>query len=176
MRDREVKEEEKFENIETGRRVDPYLSYRHTIQTDTEVIHRVTDSDDSIIRNVFVRNGSYEVWVKVRSLNEYGYELQPEERVSEAEFEAICLKHSAMKANSTVSLDDAYSALSEAVENDEEDAVDHLLIATYYAAKADPEIDENTVGDLRDFVHEQTGHVDTSHPETVRGALDDAME
>jgi hypothetical protein len=176
MQDRPVEEDKKFENVETGARIHPYLSYRHTIQSDTEVIHRVTDSDDSIIRNVFVRNGSYEVWVKVGSLNEHGYELQPEERVSEAEFEAICLKHKAMKANPKISLDYAYSALTEAVENEEEDAINHLLIATYHAAKTDPEVDENTIGDLRDFVHEQTGHVDTSDPETVRGALDDAIE
>jgi hypothetical protein len=176
MQDRPVEEEKKFENVETEERIHPYLSYRHTIQSGTEVIHRVTDSDDSVIRNVFVRNGSYEVWVKVGSLDEHGYELQPEERVSEAEFEAICFKHKAMKANPKISLDDAYSALTEVVENEEEDAVDHLLIATYYAAKADPEVDKNTVGDLRDFVHEQTGYVDTSDPETVLGALDDATE
>jgi len=176
MQDRPVEEDKKFENIETGARIHPYLSYRHTIQSDTEVIHRVTDSDDSIIRNVFVRNGSYEVWVKVGSLDEHGYELQPEERVSEAEFEAICLKHKAMNSDPAVSLDDAYSALTEAVEKEEKEAVDHLLIATYYTAKTDSEIDEDIVADLRDFVHQQTGHVDTSDPEIVRGALDDVME
>jgi len=176
MRDREVEEEKKFENTETGTRIHPYLSYRHTIQSDTEVIHSVTDSDDSVIRSVFVRNGSYEVWVKVGSLDEHGYELQPEERVSEGEFEAICLKHRAINSDPAVSLNDAYSTLTEAVENNEEDAIDHLLIATYYAAKINPEVEEDTVADLRDFVHEQTGHVDTSDPGAVLGALDDAME
>jgi len=47
----------------------------------------------------------------------------------------------------------------------------HLLIATYCAARQEPELDDGLVDELRELVHEQTGHVDTSHPETLRKTL-----
>ena len=107
----------------------------------------------------------------------YGYELQPEERVSAAEFDAIVLKCRAIRsdrgggAEPAVQFDETLAALTDELRSDEPDPAvcEHLLIATYYAAKIDPDVDDEVVAEFRDVVHEYTNHVDTSHPDCDKG-------
>ena len=116
--------------------------------------------------------------------DEYGYELQPEERVSAAEFDAIVLKCRAIRsdrgggAEPAVQFDETLAALTDELRSDEPDPAvcEHLLIATYYAAKIDPDVDDEVVAEFRDVVHEYTNHVDTSHPETLKRTPEKATD
>lgn len=119
------------------------------------------------------------MWVKAAARDAYGYAHRPDEQVSDAERQAIALKCDAIKtdrtvgAGPTVSLSDAMLRLTGELHQDDPDLMvaGHLLIATYYAAKQEPALEDGFVDDLRELVHEQTGHVDTSHPETLQETL-----
>lgn len=178
----EVPPEEEWLNVKTGDRRHPYGMYKYVNRKDIEVVSSISDEDNRPKRWVYVHKGKYCVWFKASAEDEYGYDLQPEERVSDAEFDAIQLKCDAIEADQfqnadpAVYFDEAYEALEEAVNEKAELAViEHLIIATYYAAKMDPEMDEDFVDDLREIVHEKTNHVDTSHPETLNNALSDTL-
>lgn len=101
-----------------------------------EVVSSVVDDDNHPKRWVIVRVGTHEAWVRVADADEYGYPLRPAERVSEAELEAITLKHAAIQDGSIVSVETARPL----VDTGGPDRVRHALVALYYAAKADPEV------------------------------------
>lgn len=174
--------EQEWVNVETGKRRHPYDMHKTVNQASIEVVSSESDDENHPKRWVWVRDGEQQVWVKANALDEYGYELQPEERVSEAELAAIQLKCDAIRADRLVGADpavrfnEAYEALEEAVNEDADNAViEHLIIATYYAAKMDPDMDDS-VDELRELVHEQTSHVDTSHPETLKQVLNEKID
>ncbi len=136
-----------------------------------EVTNCVSDSENYAIRWVFIRDGEYEAWVKVPHVEEYGYEIQPDERVSEAELEAIILKQRAIQDGPSVSM----ATVRDLLEQKHEDQLPHALVALYYAAKADPTVPEAEVDSIRELVHEHTGYVDTSHQPTVRRILEEVL-
>ena len=179
----DVPPEREWVNIETETRIHPYEMHKIASLDYVEVINRETDDTGTIKRWVLFRDGKYEVWVKAAARDAYGYAHQPDEQVSNAEREAITLKCDAIEtdrtvgADPTVSLGDAMLRLTDELNQDDPDlaVAGHLLIATYYAAKQEPALEDSFVDDLRELVHEQTGHVDTSHPETLRETLDSAV-
>ena len=179
----DVPPEREWVNIETETRIHPYEMYKITSMDYVEVINKETDDEGRIARWVLLRGGEYEVWVEAAARDAYGYPRQPDEQVSDAEREAITLKCDAIETDRTigadpsVSLSDAMMRLTDELNKDDSDLMvaGHLLIATYYAAKQEPAVEDGFVDDLRELVHEQTGHVDTSHPETLRETLDSAV-
>ena len=179
----DVPPEREWVNIKTETRIHPYEMYKITSMDYVEVINKETDDEETIVRWVLLRDGEYEVWVKAAARDAYGYARRPGERVSEAEREAIALKCDAIEtdrtigADSTVSFSDAMVRLTDELDKDDPDlaVAGHLLIATYYAAKQETALENEFVDELRELVHEQTGHVDTSHPETLRDTLDSAV-
>lgn len=175
----DVSSEHEWVNIETETRIHPYEMYKVASLDYVEVIDRETDDEGTIKRWVLLRDGEYEVWVKAAARDAYGYARRPDEQVSDAEREAITLKCEAIKTDRTVgadpivSLSDAMLRLTDELHQDDPDLMiaGHLLIATYYAAKQEPALEDGFVNELRELVHEQTGHVDTSHPETLQETL-----
>lgn len=169
-----VPPEKEFINVETGTRIHPYGRYKTINFPEVELVSSVTDEDDAFIREVTIRDGEYEVWVKAGFYNEYGYELQPAERVSAAEFRAICLKQRAMGEEGDVTVSEIRELLDP---EPPAEAVEHLLIAVYYAMKVDPEVDEKTVTEYHDSMREKTGYFDRDRitPEDIVGMLDDAI-
>lgn len=177
--DIDTPDEEYWVEVDGDRRTHPYAMHRTVNQDEVEVVSSISDDDNHPKRWVIVRDGEHEVWVQVAELDTYGYELQPDEQVSDAELEAISLKQAAMRDEwaasddaSTVSVDEA----QELVDAGEPDQVGHALVALYYAAKTDPDVPEEDVDDLREIVHEHTDHVDTSHVATVEGILDEVRD
>ncbi len=150
-------------------RLHPYAMHRHVNRDDVEVVSVVSDEENHPKRWVVIQDGEYRCWVKVTSQDEYGYELRTDEQVSDAELEAIALKHAAIRDGSSVSVE-AAKAL---VDRGEPGQVRHALIALYYAAKADSGVPDEDVARIREVVTEYTGHVDTSHHPTVMGILRD---
>lgn len=155
-----------------GDRLMSSYSMFKTVNLDfIEVTNSVSDSDNYAIRWVFIREGEYEAWVKVPHVEEYGYEIQPDERVSEAELEAIVLKQRAIRPGKSVSM----AAVTELLEREHPDQIYHGLVALLHAAKADPTVPATEVDSIRDRLHERTGYVDTDHPPTVRRILEDVL-
>lgn len=180
---RPAPEHKHWENIETGERIHPYLAYKHDPRNDIELVAQQSNDEGKIKRRVIIRDGEYEVWVQVEALDEYGYDLQPEETVSDAEFDAIVFKRELMEADSIIgeteppaTFEEADAKLQDALDDGEQDAINHRLIAHYYAAKMDPDVPDEMVEELRELMQEQTGHVDTSVPEVLGKTLDKARE
>lgn len=177
-----VEEAKKWQNIQTGTRIHPYANHKRINQAATEVISLESGEEGSLIRIVLIDDGSYEVWVKVAYLDEYGYSLRPEETVPEAVFDAIVFKCKLLEADRMkgaeppVSFEEARTRVQAAAADWNEEAMLHLLIGLYYAAKMDPAVSDDTVADFREMIHEHTGHVDTSNPEVLRNGLDDVLE
>ena len=159
--------------VEVGgsREFHPYGMHRLVNLRGVEVVNSVTDDERHPRRWVLVRDGGHEVWVQRRHEDEYGYPLRPAERVSDRELEAITLKQRAISDGASVSFEEA----SRFVDSDDPAVLSHALIAGYYAAKADPDVADEDVDDLRETVREKTGHVDTDHVPTVLGILDDVL-
>ena len=184
MRVDEVPPEKEWINVETGDRKHPFSMFKTTNLPYVEVTASESNEKNHSRRWVYIHDGEYQVWVHASTQDEYGYELQPEERVSEREFEAINLKCRAIKtdrvggAEPDVRFNEALDVLTDELQSDEPDSTvcAHLLIATYYAAKTDPSVDDEVVVEFRDLVHEYTSHVDTSHPETLQRTLGQALE
>lgn len=150
----------------------PYGMHKTVNRDDVEVVNCISEENDKQPKRwVVINEGTYEAWVRVAVRDEYGYDVRPEERVSEPEFEAITLKHEAIRDGSTVPVGEAKSL----VENGDPDQVPQALVALYYAAKADPEVPDEDVDTLRELMHEHTRHVDTSHTPTLRRILDDHL-
>lgn len=148
-------------------RAHPYGMYKLVNQREIEVTNSITTTEKNPRRWVILRDGEYEVWVLQRYEAEYGYQLQPDERVSPAERDAIDLKQRALQNPSTVTLDELQSY----TERDDPSVLKHVLIAAYYVAKAHPEIPGENVTQLREQLREQTGHVDLDHVPTVKSIL-----
>lgn len=151
------------------RRVHPYGMHRKVNRNTVEVVASSSDGDNYPKRWVLVKNGTHEVWVKVADQNKYGYPLHPEERVSEAELKAIALKQAALRDGSNVAVTEAQALIDTGKPVQRR----HALIALYYAAKADPDISARYVDRLREVMHEQTGHVDTSQQSTLQRIIRD---
>lgn len=167
--DIDVPPEAYWTELESNRRKHPYGMHR-TVNLDyVEVIHSISDEENHPKRWVLVNDGTVEVWVQVGDLEEYGYELQPDEQVSSAELEAINLKHAAIRDGTSVSVKEARTF----VESSNSEQMSHALITLYYTAKADSTVAEDTIEKLRDIIQEHTGHVDTSHIPTVVEILND---
>lgn len=177
-----VEEAKKWQNIQTGKRIHPYAKHKRINRTAIEVISRERDDEDNVIRIVLIDDGSYEVWVKVEYLDKYGYSIRPEETVPEAVFDAIVFRCELLEADRTVgaeppvSFEEARTRFYEVADDWNGEAMGHLLIGLYYAAKMDKTVSDDIVAELRELVHEQTGHVDTSNPEVLRSVLDDVLE
>ena len=173
--DRDVPAEAYWVEVGGEGRIPPFGMYKTTNLDSVEVVNSVTNENGNPRRWVFVRDGEHEVWVKAAQRDEYGYELRPDERVSEAELEAIGLKQAAMRDGSSVSVEEARALL----ESGEPEQARHALIALYYGAKADPDVTDEDVDALREITREHTGHVDTSHLPTlmrILGDVDDGNE
>jgi hypothetical protein len=172
LSDVDVSPEAYWTKVGREQRKHPYDMHR-TVNLDyIEVIHSVSDEENHPKRWVIVNDGTIEVWVRVADLDDYGYELQPDERVSAAELEAINLKHAAMRDGTHVPVEEALAF----VESATSEQLHHALIALYYAAKADPTVPADDVDTLRETVHEHTSHVDTSHTPTLLAILGDAID
>ena len=176
--------EREWINVATGDRIHPYSMHKIANLAYVEVTNKETDQNGSLKRWVLIRDGEYETWVEAAAQDVYGYPRRPGEEVSQAEREAIELKCRAIRTDRTVGADpdvsigDALAPLIEELATDEPNhaVARHLLIATYYAAKQNPGLEEGIVGELRELVHESTGHVDTSHPGSLQGALERALD
>lgn len=158
--------------VDGGDPISPYAMHRIVNRIDVDVVHRETTDDRRPRRWVIVRNGVLEAWARVGDADEYGYPIRPDERPSDAELEAIHLKHAAMNDGESVDVADARAMMSEGDRNQ----IGHALIALFYAARADPDVPTADVDTLRDLMHEHTGHVDTSHVPTVRRILGSALD
>lgn len=163
-------DEEYWLSVGTDREIHPYGMHKKVNRDDVEVVHCVSD-DRSPRRWVLVTNGQHEAWVMRKFLGEYGYDVRPDERVSNDELEAITLKQNAVKDGESVSIHEAKALLDDA----EPPQFNHALVALYYAAKADPSITDEDVDEIRELMHEHTGHVDTNHKPTVKRILDEHL-
>lgn len=168
----EVPPEKEFINVETESRVHPYGRYKTINRLDVELVSSITGPDSSFIREVTIKDGEYEVWVLAGEYDDYGYPLQSDERVSDAEFHAISLKQAAIRDGESVSLREIEGLLTS---DPPKAAISHLLIAFYYAAKANPAIDRDRLRAYHDRMREQTGHVDTSDPDILMEILKDVL-
>lgn len=110
-------------------------------RNDIEVVNSVTDDENHPKRWVLVRDGEYQVWVRVAEADEYRYELQPEECVLEAELEAISLKQAALQDGTAVSVEGARAL----VDSGEVEQIQHPLVVVCYAAKANPDVTDEDV-------------------------------
>lgn len=164
-----VPEAKKYVNVVSGRRIHPYGLVNRVNSDDVEVVECISDDDNRPLRCVTITNEWYEVWVPAAVQDEYGYELRDDERVSDAEFEAIAFKHRAMQRDTDVTVEEAEDAI---LSEPSPEVLEHLIIAFFFAAKADPAIDTETVDRLRERVRDLTGFVDTSHLPTVKENLD----
>lgn len=170
--DEDFPEEEHWTEVGGEGQLNPYSMHKIVNQNTVEVLECISDEDRSPQRWVFIRDGEYEVWVKEKYKDEYGYELQPEEQVSESQLEGIKLKQGAMKNGEDVSVEEA----RELVYTGEPEQVGYALIALYYAAKSDPEIPDEDLDKIRETMTEHTGHVDTSHKPTVKRILGETLD
>lgn len=152
-------------------RLHPYGMHKTVNRNAVEVVKAVVDDNNNPKRWVLVRDGTHEAWVRIADADEYGYPLRPAELVSKAELKAINLKHEAIQDGSSVQVETARTL----VDTGGPDQVRHGLVALYYAAKADPDVTDADVDNLREVMHEHTRHVDTSHEPTVRGILEDVI-
>lgn len=159
--------------VDGDTRIHPYGMHKTVNRRDVEVVHCVSDDENHPRRWVIVRDGEHEAWVMKRYEDEYGYDLTPDEQVSEVEVEAITLKQRAISDGTCVTLAEA-SAFSE--RSNDTDVLKHALIAGYYAAKADPDVADEDVDHLRDKVRKLTGHVDLDHQPTVMGILEEHLD
>lgn len=167
-----VPEENKFVNITKGTRMHPFGMHKLVNLNTVEVVQSVTDDDNHPRRYVLLEDGDYEVWVKRKDKEDYGYELQDDERLPQSEFDAIVLKHRAMKEDPEITLE----TVQDEITNDTPPrALEHLIIAAFYAAKADPDLPSEAVDQLRDYMHEHTRHVDTSHKPTLKRILEENL-
>lgn len=144
-------------------RIHPYGMHRMVNRKAIDVVDRISTDDKTSRRWVLLRDGDYEVWGKQRYEQEYGYELQDDERVSEAERDAITLKQRAIRDGTSITLEE----VSSYAEFDDPAVHRHALIAGYYAAKANPDVTDDDVAELRELVRDVTGHVDLDHIPTV---------
>lgn len=167
--DVEVPDEAYWVEVGGESRITPYGMHRFVNQNEVEVVNSITDEDNHPKRWVVVRDGQHEAWVKAADQDEYGYEVRPDERVSETELEAITLKQTAIRDGSSVSVAEAQVL----VESGAPDQLRHALVALYYAAEADPGVTDEDVDRLREIMHEHTRHIDTSHMPTLLGILED---
>jgi hypothetical protein len=166
----DVPEEKLWVEVGEGGRINPYGVHKTVNQDHVEVTNSVSE-DGRVKRWVFFKDGEHRAWVQVAAEDEYGYEVQPEERLSEAKREALELKHAAIRDGSDVVIEDALAFLETA----DSKQLPHAVIAVYYAAKEDPRITDEGVDSLREIVHEHTNHVDTSHKPTVRKLLGETV-
>lgn len=169
----EVPEEKEYVNVVTGRRFHPYGLVKRVNRDDVEVVECVTDGDNRPLRWVAIANEQYEVWVLVEVQDEYGYDLRLEEQVPAAEFAAIAFKHRAMQCDTDVTVEEASAAIMASASPA---VLEHRIVAFFFAAKADPTIDTDTIDRLRELVRDLTGFVDTSHLPTVLENLDRALD
>lgn len=166
-------EEKKYLNVGTKKRIRPYALHRRINRPDVEVVQSNTDEDSRFMRIVATSNGDYEVWVRVEFADEYGYALTPDERVTEAEFDAITLKQRAINGDPEITLGTVQAEIEDATSPS---VLEHLVIAAFYAAKADPDVHADTVDELRELMHDQTNHVDTTHVPTLKSILHDTLD
>lgn len=157
--------------VGSDQRKHPYAIHKTVNRNDVEVVHSISDDENHPKRWVILRDGTLEAWVRVADQDEYGYEIQPDERLSEAELEVINLKHAAIRDGSSVPVEEARAL----VESDNTEQIHHALIALYYAAKADSAVPEDDVDILRETMHEHTNHIDTSHSPTLKKVLDETI-
>lgn len=184
MKTDEVPPEKECINIETGDRMHPFSMFKTTNLPCVEVTASESDEENHSRRWVYIRDGEYQVWVHASAQDEYGYKLQPEERVSAGAFEAIVLKCRVIKsdrrnsAEPAVRFDETLKTLTDELRSAEPDPAvcEHLLVATHYAAKTDSDVEEDVASEFRDVVHEYTNHVDTTHPETLQRTLEQAID
>ncbi|MDT3434663.1 hypothetical protein [Haloarcula sp. 1CSR25-25] len=134
-----------------------------------DLVHSISSEENAPKRWVLLTDGSHQAWVWGADLEEYGYSLQPDERVSDAELEAITLKQAAIQDESDVSVAEALAL----IEAGRPEQVHHALVALYYAAKADSDVPDEDVDKFQEVVRYQTGHIDTSHHPTLRRVLED---
>jgi hypothetical protein len=144
-------------------RIHPYGMHRMVNRRDVEVTASVSTDSNNPRRWVLVRDGGYEVWVMQRYQSEYGYELQPDEQVSTAEFDAITLKQRAIEDGESVTLEE----VSKFADSDDPPALKHALIAAYYVAQTHEAVSDSDVDQLRKKLREKTGYVDLRHKPTV---------
>lgn len=169
-----VPPEKEYINVDTGERIHPFLAYKYTTPKSVEVVNVIADDQHQrILRQVYISNGTYKVWVRASAADEYGYPLQPEERLPDEEFAAVRMKQDAMGRDPDVTFDEVCDAISEA---DSAAAAHHLAIAAYYALKRDPKYSEDVVERFHDVMEVTTGHVDFEKPENVRRVLADTLE
>lgn len=152
-------------------RMHPYSMHKTVSQDEVDVTHCVSDDVRHPRRWIFIRNGEHEALAMKRYAEEYGYDVRPEERISTDELEAIQLKQEAIRDGASVSVEEARELVSEGTA----EKLPHALIALFYAAKADPDVTDNDVAELREIVHDHTRHVDTSHIPTVKRLLNDSL-
>lgn len=165
----EASEEQYWVEIEGDGRMLPYGMYKTVNRRDIDVVHKRFSPDDNVRCWVLVRNGAHEAWVIKKYRDEYGYPLWPEERVSEAELDAITIKHRAIDDGASVTHDE----ISAVADMDDPDVLQHVITARYYVAKADSAVPDDELDHLRERLHDLTGHVDTRHVPTVKRILDD---
>ena len=164
-------EEKYWENVDTGMCMHPYGHYKLINRNSVEVTSSVIE-DGYFVRTVLLQNGQYSAWVQLEHKEQYGYDLQSDERVSDAEFEAILLKQRAIKEDPDLTVEEVVTALEEETSPE---IRNHLAIAAYYAAKVDASFSADEVADLREMLYQETGHVDTTHAPTVTRVLNEVL-
>ena len=168
----EASDEQYWVEIGGNGRMHPYGMHKTVNQRTLDVVNYISSSNNHPLRWVFVRNGAHEAWVIRKYRDEYGYPLQPEERVSDAELDAITIKHRAINDGNSVTHDD----ISEVADLDDPDVLQHVIVARYYVAKADPAVPDDELDHLREQLHNITGHADASHVQTDKRILNDHLK
>lgn len=97
-----VPREREWIDVGTGRRLHPYELYRIASVDYVEVVTRETDETGTVRRYVLLCDGEYEVWVEASARDTYGYDRRSDERVPEAEREAIELECAAVESDRTL--------------------------------------------------------------------------
>ncbi len=170
--DQDMPDEAYWVEVGGDGRIHPYGMHKMVNRDDVEVVNVVSDEDNHPKRWVIVKDGKHSAWVKKSEHEEYGYEVQPDERVSDAKLEAIELKQQAIQDGSSLSVQEARAL----VDTREPEQIPHALVALFYAAKADPDVTTEDLDTLREIMHENTRHVDTNHKPTLEGILNDVID
>lgn len=88
----DVSDEVMWTRVNGDGRMHPFGMHKVVNRRETEVLNCVSSDENHPRRWVLLRDGEYQIWVQGRYKQEYGYGLQADEKVSEAERDAITLK------------------------------------------------------------------------------------
>lgn len=159
----EVPDELYWVEIGGDARIPPYGIHKKIQQKNADLVTNVTNDEGGLKRAVFVENGEYRVFVQERERADYGYELRPEEKVSENELRAIRLKHKAITEPTNTSESAAWSI----VDSGEPKAVLHALRAIYFIKRADPDTQPEEIKELQNLHEEHIEEVDSFNTSSI---------